>query len=112
MKLFTSVESVAALNAATPVTELAAPFVKEELVAAFGKTDVLLLSAAELPAFTEVFFGEPTVAGRAIVLLYAYFQNLKAILFVSGDGTVYCYNTANGAYTRCSEEEAARFKAL
>jgi len=112
MKLFTNVDSIADLCAQTPVAELAAPFVKAELSAAFGKTDILMLNAAELPAFTEEFFGEPTVAGRAIVLLYAYFQNLKAILFVSGDGTVYWYNTVTGAYTRCSEEEAARFKAL
>ena len=112
MKLFTSVDSVVALCAETPVTELAAPFVKEELIAAFAKTDILKLKADEMVAFTEVFFGESTVAGRAIVLLYAYFQNLKAILLESADGTVYWYNTVNGAYTRCDGEESARLKAL
>jgi P-type E1-E2 ATPase len=44
------------------VTELAAPFVKEELIAAFAKTDILKLKADEMVAFTEVFFGESTVA--------------------------------------------------
>ena len=112
MKLFSSVDSVAALSAQTPVAELAAPFVKEELVAAFAKADILKLYAAEMVPFTEVFFGESTVAGRAIVLLYAYFQNLKAILLESADGTVYGYNTVNGAYTRCDGEESARLSAI
>ena len=112
MKLYTNTDTVAALTAETPVTELAAPFVKEELIAAFAKTDILKLKADEMVAFTEVFFGESTVAGRAIVLLYAYFVNLKAILLEGGDGAVYWYNTANGAYTRCDEGESARLKAL